>query len=96
MMSNRDAYVEKMHAKLDEWNAEIDRLKAKLDGAKAEKRIEYREDIENLKAKQKEVEEKIDTLRDAGDDAWEDLKKGVEDAWQSMESAVNAAKNRFK
>jgi uncharacterized coiled-coil DUF342 family protein len=85
-----------MHAKLDEWNAEIDRLKAKLDGAKAEKRIEYREDIENLKAKQKEVEEKIDTLRDAGDDAWEDLKKGVEDAWQSMESAVNAAKNRFK
>mgnify|MGYP000238813108 CR=1 FL=1 len=95
-MSNRDAYVEKMHAKLDELNAEIDRLKAKLDGAKAEKRIEYQEDIENLKAKQKEVEEKIDTLRDAGDDAWEDIKKGVEDAWQSMESAVNAAKNRFK
>jgi hypothetical protein len=38
----------------------------------------------------------MEKLRDAGGDAWEDLKKGVESAWQSMENAVQAAKARFK
>jgi len=32
-MADKDAYVQKLHAKLDEWNAEIDKLKAKADKA---------------------------------------------------------------
>ncbi len=32
-MTDKDAYVQKLHAKLDEWNAEIDKLKAKADKA---------------------------------------------------------------
>lgn len=94
-MSKKDAYLEKLHAKLDEWNAEIDKLKAKLDAAGAEKRVEYQEQIQNLKQKQKEVEQKMATIRSAGGDAWEDLKKGVESAWDAMESAMKAAKSRF-
>ncbi|MDX9818016.1 MAG: hypothetical protein RBT16_03835, partial [Desulfococcus multivorans] len=64
-MSKKDAYIQKLHAKLDEWNAEIDKLKAKLDAAKAEKRVEYQEHIDNIKEKRKNVETKLDVLRSA-------------------------------
>ena len=40
-MTDKDAYVQKLHAKLDEWNAEIDKLKAKADKAEADSRVEY-------------------------------------------------------
>ncbi|MFO8090271.1 MAG: hypothetical protein R6U13_10575 [Desulfatiglandaceae bacterium] len=33
--TKRDAYVQQMKARMDEWNAEIDKLKAKADQAKA-------------------------------------------------------------
>lgn len=35
-MTSKDAYVEKLHAKLDEWSADIDKLKAKADAARHE------------------------------------------------------------
>jgi hypothetical protein len=35
-MKNKEAYVQKMHAKIDEWNADIDRLKAKADQVEAD------------------------------------------------------------
>jgi len=45
-MSLKDAYVQKLQAKSDEWHAEIDKLKAKADSAKADAKIEYYKQIE--------------------------------------------------
>ena len=92
-MSSKDAYVQKLHAKLDEWNAEIDKLKAKADKAEAEKRVEYHQQIANLQEKRKDAERKVAEVREA---AWEDLKSGVQGAWESMESAIKSARFRFK
>ncbi|MGJ7457802.1 hypothetical protein ACR80S_01110 [Halomonas sp. MA07-2] len=39
-MSNREAYEQKLKAKLDEWLADIDKVRAKARGAKADARIE--------------------------------------------------------
>ena len=52
-MTDKDAYVQKLHAKLDEWNAEIDKLKAKADKAEADSRAEYHKQIEALREKRK-------------------------------------------
>ena len=95
-MPDKDAFVQKLHAKLDEWNAEIDKLKAKADKAEADSRLEYQREIENLKERRKEAEEKLSEVRQAGEGAWEDLKSGVQSAWDSMEEAVKSARNRFK
>jgi uncharacterized coiled-coil DUF342 family protein len=96
VMPDKDAYVQKLHAKLDEWNAEIDKLKAKADQAEAESRIEYQNQIEDLHRRRKAAEKKLDDLRQAGEGAWEDLKSGVESAWGAMEDALKSARNRFK
>jgi len=56
MMDKRDAYVQKLKAKLNEWNAEIDVLAAKADQAGADAKIAYHKRLEDLRAKRTELE----------------------------------------
>ena len=96
MSDLRDAYVQKLNAKINEWNADIDKLVAKADGATADVRIEYSKQIENLRAKRATLGEQIENLRQAGEGAWEDLKTGVESASDALGEAVRAAIARFR
>jgi len=96
MSETRDAYVQKLKAKMDEWNAEIDRIEAKADQADAESKIEYEKQLEDLRAKRRDLEEKIAKLQQAGDDAWEDLKAGIDSAWDALGNALKSAASRFK
>ena len=95
-MNMKEAYEQKLQAKLDEWGAEIDKLKAKADNAEADAQLEYYKRIEELRTMQESATNKLAELRDAGDDAWEDLKAGIESAWDSLGSALKSASSRFK
>ena len=86
-MEDKDAYIKKLNARLDEWNAER---------AKAESRIEFQNQIENLHQRRREAEKKVAEVREAGEGAWEDLKSGVQGAWDAMEQALKSAGSRFK
>jgi predicted RNase H-like nuclease (RuvC/YqgF family) len=96
MTEKRDAYVQQLKAKLDEWNAEIDKLQAKADQAEAGAKIEYQEQIEDLQAKRKDVEAKIAEMQEAGEGAWEDLRQGLENSWEILKGAFAKAKSRFE
>ncbi|MFZ7110071.1 MAG: coiled coil domain-containing protein [Desulfatiglandales bacterium] len=96
MTEKRDAYVKKLKAKMDEWNAEIDKIEAQADQAEAEAKIEYYRQVEDLRAKRRDVEDKMAELQKAGDGAWEDLKAGIESAWDSLGNALKSAASRFK
>jgi hypothetical protein len=66
MNQARDAYVQKLKAQIDEWNAEIDKLAAKADWAEVETKTRYHRHMEELQAKRKEVEGKIAAVQQAG------------------------------
>ncbi len=95
-MITKDEFVQKMHAKLDQWNTEIDALKAKADSAEAEARTEYHKQLDTLRGKRDDARNKLHELESAGENAWEDLKAGVEMAWESVSEAVRSATSRFK
>jgi len=95
-MAEKDAYVQKMQAKLDEWNAEIDKLKAKAAQAEADSRIEYQKQIQDLQERRQGAENKLAQVRQAGEGAWQDLKTGAQSAWDAMEDALKSARSRFK
>lgn len=95
-MSKRDAYIQKLHTKIDEWNADIDKLAAKTQQAEADARIEYQEQIDALKRQRREVENKLADLKQSGEGAWEDLRAGLDLAFESMNEAVKSAISRFK
>jgi nucleotide-binding universal stress UspA family protein len=92
----KKAYVEKMEAQLKQWSTEIDILKAKAEKAKAEAKITYLKQIEELRSKQESVKQKVHELRESGDEAWEDFRKGAEDAFNDMKKALKRAASRFK
>lgn len=95
-MSIKEAYEQKLQAQLDEWSAEIDKLKAKADSAEADAQLEYYKRIEELRSMQETAANKLTGLKDAGDDAWEDLKAGIESAWDSLGNALKSAASRFR
>lgn len=95
-MSMKESYEQKLQAQLDEWGAQIDKLKAKADGAEADIQLEYYKQIEELRSMQKSASDKLSELKDAGEDAWEDLKAGIDNAWYSLGNAVKSVASRFK
>jgi multidrug resistance efflux pump len=96
MPDKRKAYEEKFDAQLKEWSAQIALLKAKADTARAEAKIEYYKTIETLQGKQDAARTKLQELRAAGDDAWEDLKTGSEKVWADVKTAFQSSVSRFK
>ncbi len=96
MGEKRDAYVQKLKGKLDEWNTEIDKLQAKSEQIKADAKDKYQKHMDELMAHKKEVETKLAQVGKAGEGAWQDLKGGMDKAWKAMGESVQAAKTRFK
>ena len=96
MVEKRKAYEEKLDAQLKEWSAQIALLKARAAKAGAEVKIEYNKTIESLQLKQEKARAKLHELKSAGDDAWEDVKKGAEKAWAEVKTAFHSAASKFK
>lgn len=96
MDNQRKAYEEKLEAQLKEWATQIALLMAKADKAKAEAKIDFYKTIDALQHKQEEARTKLNELKTAGDEAWEDVKKGAEKAWAEIKIAYKDATSRFK
>lgn len=94
-MNKKEVYQEKLEAQLREWSAKIDVLNAKADKAKAELKIEYAEQIEDLRAKQTAAQTKLQELSKSGELAWEELKPGLEHAWHDLKISVENALSKF-
>lgn len=94
-MNKKQAYEEKLTAQLEEWDAKIDVLKAKAAKTKAAAKADYYETIEDLQRKRGIAKEKLQGLRGARDEAWEDPKEGVESAWSNLGTAIKTAISRF-
>jgi len=96
MSEKRDAFVQKIKAKVDEWNAEINRLNARADQAEADVRAEYHDEIQRLKQLRDDAEEKLHKAQEAKGYIWEDLKEGAQRAYDVMNEAMDSARKRIK
>lgn len=94
-MSERDAYVEKAKAQIEQWNAEIDKLEAKAREASADGEIAYRETLVDLRGKRDALEQRIKAAQQSGETAWDDVKSGLDTAWTNLSDALQTAKSRF-
>jgi len=94
-MSERDQYIEKAKAKLDQWNAEIDKLKARADEAGADARIEYGKRLDEMRSHRDEAEKWLRQMRDSSDAAWSDMKVGFDRAWDQLSGAFERARSHY-
>lgn len=95
-MMQREEYVEKLKAQLDQWNAEISKWEAKAAGAQAEMQAEAAKRLEELRGRRDEALYQMKLMQNASIDAWMDLMRGTEQAWKSLHDAFDRARSHFE
>jgi len=95
-MSDRDAYVEKMKAKLDEWNAEVSKLEARSRGAQADMRQQFEKNLEELRRRRDEAEQQLREMQQASEESWKHFRSGMEKAWDDVNKAFRDAMESFR
>jgi hypothetical protein len=93
MKTIRDAYRQKLEARLEEPSARLALVRARARGMTADGRIATHEELAATEKQFKSLQARLPKLRTAGDDAaWRDLKGGVESAWTGLKRAQRAMK----
>jgi hypothetical protein len=83
-----EANVGKMETQLQQWGAKLDELVAQVEATGTEAKLDYRERIDDLKAKHQLARSQLHELKAAGSGKWETLKTGMEGAWNELEVAL--------
>lgn len=94
-MSQRDEYVEKMKAQLDDMSAAIDRWQGKAREAEGELKERYEDQLAAMKEKSDAARAKLAEVRDAGEDRWEGLRAEVEKIKDALVHSYNYFKSQL-
>jgi cob(I)alamin adenosyltransferase len=85
--SSVDKTVSKLQDQLTLWGAKLNELVAKVEVAGQETKIDARKHLDEMKAKLKVAQAKLDEAKAAGADKWDRFKSGVESSWKELEGA---------
>lgn len=86
----RMAYQENVGAELARWQADLTMLEAKLKEAGAAASMELDEKAIVLQARIEDAKEKLEVLKDATDQAWEETQKDLEALRQELDQEIEA------
>jgi len=77
-MSKKYAYIAKMELQLDKLNSQMGDLEAKAQEAKEVARSNFKEEMSKLRQKSKLAIAKLDELKAASEDSWENMVADME------------------
>jgi len=89
-MSIRDVYEKKMQAQLDELKSRLEVFKEKAGQEETNLQLEYYTLIEEINLELKSAHEKLQLLKQAGDDTWEEFKTEVETTWELLDELIRS------
>jgi len=89
-MSIRDVYEKKMQAQLDELKSRLEVFKEKAGQEETNLQLEYYTLIEEINLELKSAHEKLQRLKQAGDDTWEEFKTEVETTWDLLDELIRS------
>ncbi len=95
-MMNREEYIGKMKAQLDELNAQLKKWEAKAGSAQADFTEKHADQIAKLREHYVATAAKLDELRSAGEDRWESLVAEGEKVHKAFVHSVNYFKSQLK
>jgi predicted ribosome quality control (RQC) complex YloA/Tae2 family protein len=89
-MSIREIYEKKMQAQLDEWKTKLEAFKDKADEEETNLQLEYYTLIEEVKLELETAHNKLQRLKQTGDETWEEIKTEVEITWDSLHELIKS------
>jgi hypothetical protein len=95
-MKTKEEYIDSLAAELKVWSAEIDNLHAKAEAASEDVKIKYHAEIEALRVKECEANEKIKELQATSGEAWDTVKVTAEQVWQDLRTGLSTIVDKFK
>lgn len=95
-MANQDEYIQKMKAQLDQWNAQMAAWEAAARTASTEAKVEWEKQTGILKSRLDDMVFRMEQLRSASSDAWQEIARGADEARKAMQDALEKARSRFK
>ena len=95
MDRKQQAMVDKFDAQREQIEARLQLLKAQAKEASAERRVDINEHIEKLESRKATAQNRLQELRGAGEDAWQDIAEGAKQAWDTLGDSMDRALNRF-
>jgi len=88
---DRDEYVQKLKAQIDQWNAQM----AKWTSASEEIKNKYLQQLDEAQVRRDEAIAELKRLQNASADAWTQMMKGTETAFKNMQTAFENARKGF-
>ena len=95
-MKEKMTYQEQLKKKLRDLSDSLAELTFKAEQLQDNATLEFEEQIESLRDKQRKIREKLQELEEASDEAWEDIKDGIDHAWSDLKKSLDSAWSRFK
>lgn len=95
-MTVQEAFIRKIQTRLSELDEEVERLQNIAHTAEGEKKTEMFGRLSELNEKRGRLESKLADLREAGEDAANEMQAGVENAWRDFNDTVEAARLYFR
>ena len=96
----KDAYMQKIEARLEELDRDIGALGDKIQSGttemKAEGRAKLEESLKTLRAEKDAAARQYEKLKTSSDKAWDNLKSGMDAAMQKLNAAFDKAKSEFE
>ena len=92
----REKILGAMEKKLKDWGGEIEKIRGKADKLGTDSREKYQEQVRELRAKQELARQKVQEMKKAGGEAWEDLRAGAESAMNDLKKTVDKTVSKWK
>lgn len=96
MTEARDAYLQKLKARLDEMSADLQKLESRLQRLHADARIRYAENVDRLEKRRDLLEKKMEDVKLAGKESWTSLKEETDEALTALVAGMADAKERLE
>ena len=94
-MVSKSEYINQFLSQLNVWSIKIDRLHNELNNVSEDKKIKHEEIVNDLVNKHHILKSRIETVIEASDDTWIDLKKELDQKWIDMRNAMFHAASVF-
>ncbi|MEW6380793.1 MAG: hypothetical protein AB1611_14460 [bacterium] len=96
LAQKKQEYETAMEARLTEYDNKMAELKNKAANAAQDTKAEMDQLIAELAVKREEAQKKLDELKAAGEDSWENFKAGLDTAVDDLQKSCDQAISRFQ
>lgn len=93
---NKEEIKSELKGQLDKLFTKIDELEVKKDEATGEAKALYAEKLQDLKDTKEDLKTKYDSLLEASEEKWEEIKDSLSDSMESFKEGFSKLGNLFK